>query len=138
MARHVIRALLPCDTSAFAAFERDNREAYERFNEPHPEDFYSDAGLQQAFNRLLARQVPERYVTRITTGVDPARWVGKGSLTVHNTDEGAFAMLVYQTDRLHWRQGAARPTQPPEHRRRVRCLPRAGAGAEGRVAWRGA
>jgi len=106
MARHVIRALLPCDTSAFAAFERDNREAYERFNEPHPEGFYSDAGLQQAFNRLLARQVAGRYETRITTGEKDARWVAKGSLTVHSTAEGRVARLVYQTDHQHWKQGA--------------------------------
>ncbi|MFN7120901.1 MAG: GNAT family N-acetyltransferase [Hydrogenophaga sp.] len=106
MSRHATRALLPDDTAAFAAFERDNREAYERFNEPHPNGYYSDAGLLQAFNRLLARQIPERYVTRITTGVDPARWVGKGSLTVHSNPEGRFARLVYQTDHRHWKQGA--------------------------------
>ena len=106
MARHVIRALLPCDTSAFAAFERDNREAYERFNEPHPDGYYSDAGLQQAFNRLLARQVAGRYETRIATGEKDSQWVAKGSLTVHSTAEGRFARLVYQTDHQHWKQGA--------------------------------
>lgn len=28
-------------------------------------------------------------------------------MTVHSTSEGDFAMLVYQTDRNHWKQGAA-------------------------------
>jgi RimJ/RimL family protein N-acetyltransferase len=106
MSRHATRALLPTDTTAFAEFERHNREAYERFNEPHQDGYYSDAGLLRAFNRLFSRQVAERYETRITTGVDPTRWVAKGSLTVHGTPEGRFARLVYQTDHHHWKQGA--------------------------------
>lgn len=106
MSRHVIRALLPTDTSAFTAFERDNRAAYERFNEPRPEGYYSDAGLLQAFKRLLARQVAGRYETRVATGVNHARWVAKGSLTVHSNAEGSVARLVYQTDHQHWKQGA--------------------------------
>lgn len=106
MARHVTRALFPTDTAAFAEFESENRDAYERFNEPHPESYYSDAGLLQAFKRLLARQVVGRYETRVTMDVNHARWVAKGSLTVHSTPERRFARLVYQTDHRHWKQGA--------------------------------
>ncbi|MBT9466137.1 GNAT family protein [Hydrogenophaga sp.] len=107
MSRFCTRALALTDRASFVEFERNNREPFEHFNEPHPPRYYSDVGLEQAFDKLLARQDDMRFLTRVTTRGDAAQWVGKGSLTVHNTDEGDFAMLVYQTDRHHWKQGAA-------------------------------
>jgi RimJ/RimL family protein N-acetyltransferase len=94
--------------AAFVEFERNNREPFEHFNEPNPPGYYSELGLEQAFGKLLARQHPQRYLTRVLTTAGSTQWVGKGSLTVHRGGSGDFAMLVYQTDRLHWRQGAAR------------------------------
>lgn len=107
MSRFFTRALAPTDRASFVEFERNNREPFEHFNEPHPPRYYSDVGLEQAFDKLLACQHREQFLTRVTTRGDSPQWVGRGSLTVHGTDEGDFAMLVYQTDRHHWKQGAA-------------------------------
>jgi RimJ/RimL family protein N-acetyltransferase len=128
MSRFLIRALQPTEHSAFAAFEMNNREAYEQFNEPHPDGYYSEAGLRQAFNRLVARQSCDRYETRITTCVDQKTWVAKGSLTVHSTNQDRFGRLVYQTDQGYWKQGVGRSLLADllEQARRMR-LPRVDA-----------
>ncbi len=108
MLRFSTRMLTPGECAAFAEFERNNREPFEHFNEPKPAGYYSEAGMEQAFDKLLARQHPQRHLTRVLTVAGSTHWVGKGSLTVHRGGSGEFARLVYQTDRLHWRQGAAR------------------------------
>lgn len=107
--RFCTRALAPTDRASFAEFERNNREPFEQFNEPYPDRHYSDAGLERAFDKLMARQDSARFLTRVITRVDSLQWVGKGSLTVHSnsSSDGGFAMLVYQTDQQHWKQGAA-------------------------------
>ena len=102
------KSLTPDDRVGFVEFERNNREPFEHFNEPNPPSYYSEVGLEQAFDKLVSRQHPERLLTRVLTLAGSTKWVGKGSLTVHRGASGDFAMLVYQTDRLHWRQGAAR------------------------------
>lgn len=109
MSRFCTRALAPADRASFAEFERNNREPFEQFNEPHPDRHYSDAGLEIAFDKLIERQDSERFLTRVITRVDSPQWVGKGSLTLHSNSsrDGDFAMLVYQTDQQHWKQGAA-------------------------------
>ena len=108
MSTFCIRRLLPEDRAAFVEFERNNREAFEHFNEPNSAAYYGEPGLEQAFDKLLARQHPERFLTRVLTLAGCSPWVGKGSLTVHGGGSGDVARLVYQTDRLHWRQGGAR------------------------------
>ncbi|QHE76527.1 GNAT family N-acetyltransferase [Hydrogenophaga sp. PBL-H3] len=107
MSRFCTRPLAPQDRAAFVEFEQTNREPFEHFNEPHPSCYYSEAGLKQAFDRLMARQDTARFLTRVITCTDSQPWVGKGSLSVYGTGDGAFAMLVYQTDQQHWKQGAA-------------------------------
>ena len=56
MSRFLTRALQPTEHSAFAAFEMNNREAYEQFNEPHPDGYYSEAGLRQVQGARIALQ----------------------------------------------------------------------------------
>ena len=103
-----IQPLSAEDAAGFAAFERDNRGPFEQFNEPHPQRYYSAAGLARAFCELLARQDPDRYVTRVAVLPGSSRWVGTGSLSVHPQRSGTVGVVVYQTDRQHWRQGVAR------------------------------
>ena len=105
MARWNPRAVTSDDGAAFAHFEHSNREAFEQFNEPHPPDHYSGAGLSRAFDTCLELHRLGHQITRVVTSGKDAHWLGVGRLTVHRTAPQPFAVLVYQTDIRCWRQG---------------------------------
>ncbi|MDP2072906.1 GNAT family N-acetyltransferase [Hydrogenophaga sp.] len=102
-----IRPVGAADFVALGHFERDNRQAFEAFNEPRSNAHYSQAGITRAFHRLLAEQCGGAVLTRVVVAADETGWLAKGSLSVQGAGGEAFALLDYQTDRLHWRRGAA-------------------------------
>lgn len=103
----VLRALLPRDRAAFARFERDNREAHERFNEPNPEAYYSDRGLREAFDELLSLDRRGLAFTRVVGEHGGGAWLGRGTLFLCGEGTDASAMLAYQSDRRHLGRGVA-------------------------------
>lgn len=106
----VLRALQPLDRVAFARFERDNREAHERFNEPNPDAYYSDRGLHEAFDELLSLDRRGLALTRVVREADGdphALWLGRGTLFLCGEGADAPAMLAYQTDHRHVGKGVA-------------------------------
>lgn len=103
----VLRAIGPRDRAAFARFERDNREAHERFNEPNPDAYYSHRGLQEAFDELLALDRRGLAITRVVGEEGGDRWLGRGALIRCGEGADASALLAYQTDRQHLGRGVA-------------------------------
>ena len=103
----VLRAIGPRDRAAFARFERDNREAHERFNEPNPDAYYSDRGLRQAFDELLSLDRRGLAVTRVVGEEGCDRWLGRGALLRCCEGADASALLAYQTDQRHLGRGVA-------------------------------
>jgi ribosomal-protein-alanine N-acetyltransferase len=103
----VLRAVQPRDRVAFARFERDNREAHERFNEPNPDAYYSHRGLQEAFDELLSLDRRGLAVTRVVGEEGGDRWLGRGALILCGEGADASALLAYQTDRQHLGRGLA-------------------------------
>jgi GNAT superfamily N-acetyltransferase len=106
----LLHALQPLDRAAFARFERDNREAHERFNEPNPDAYYSDHGLHEAFDELLSldrRGLALSRVVREANGDPHAPWLGRGMLFLCGEGADAPAMMAYQTDHRHVGKGVA-------------------------------
>lgn len=102
-----IRPVGTADRAALGTFERDNREAFETFNEPRSDAYYSQSGIAQAFRRLIAEERGGSVLTRVVVARGAAGWLAKGSLSVQGAGLETFALLDYQTDRLHWRRGVA-------------------------------
>ncbi len=102
------RAVLPQECQAFARFERDNRGTYERFNEPNPDGYYTDRGLREAFDELLALERRDRVLSRaVPDGAHGRRWLGRGLLFMGDDALTARPLLAYQTDRRHLGRGVA-------------------------------
>jgi ribosomal-protein-alanine N-acetyltransferase len=103
----VLRGIRPRDRAAFARFERDNREAHERFNEPNPDAYYSHRGLHEAFDELLSLDQRGLAVTRVVGEEGGDRWLGRGALFLCGEGTDASALLAYQTDQRHLGRGVA-------------------------------
>lgn len=94
------------DRHAFVQFEHRNREGFERYNRARGAHHYTAAGLDAAFNRLLARQLNGQihlWVARHALG----HWLGRVALFAHQQDGQAWGLLAYQTDVDHCRLGVA-------------------------------
>ena len=101
-----IASLDDCDRQAFAQFELRNRLAFERFNRARGPQHYTAAGLDAAFDRLLARQQTGQlhlWVARHRLG----HWLGRVALFPHQDEGTPWGLLAYQTDLDHCRLGVA-------------------------------
>jgi RimJ/RimL family protein N-acetyltransferase len=103
----VLRAIWPRDRAAFARFERDNREAHERFNEPYPDAYYSHRGLHEAFDELLSLDRRGLAFTRVVGADGSDHWLGRGTLFLCGEGVDAPTLLAYQTDQRHLGRGVA-------------------------------
>lgn len=102
-----VRRVVLADLPALARFERVNRPMFEAFNEPHAPTRYSAAGVAGEHQALLAEASGGRVLTRVVVEPNEAGWLARGSLTLHGSGDKSFALLDYQTDRLHWQRGVA-------------------------------
>ena len=94
------------DRQAFVQFEHRNRTAFERYNRARGPQHYSAAGLDEAFDRLLARQVNCQlhvWVAKHPLG----HWLGRVALFANQQQGNAWGLLAYQTDLDHCRLGVA-------------------------------
>jgi len=101
-----IDTLRDMDRQSFVEFECRNRQAFEQFNRARGDHYYTPAGLDEAFDRLLNRQLNHQlhvWVLRHRRG----HWLGRAILFDHDRLHQPWGLLAYQTDLDHCRLGVA-------------------------------